>query len=150
MSAIILTLYAVPYSAECSDHTVGEVDDLIGGIVSYKLSQAGAGSIEEWLGGRRGGKVEVIVPKKGQKERLMELAHKNAALVLTQDSEKIKREELRTAGAMAQICGWIGLHGISRIESYDISNINGFQSVGSMVVFENGKLKEIGKQEIIL
>ena len=49
MSAIILSLYIVPFSAECSDHTVGEVDDLIGGIVSYKLGQAGAGSVEEWL-----------------------------------------------------------------------------------------------------
>ncbi|MCD7825699.1 MAG: excinuclease ABC subunit UvrC, partial [Clostridiaceae bacterium] len=92
--------------------------------------------VEQWLSGRRGSKVHVIVPKKGQKERLMELAHKNAALVLTQDSEKLRREEERTAGAMAQICGWIGLTGVSRIESYDISNINGFQSVGSMVVFE--------------
>ena len=84
----------------------------------------------------------VIVPKKGQKERLMELAHKNAALVLTQDSEKIRREEARTAGAMAQICGWLGMEGVTRIESYDISNINGFQSVGSMVVFEDGKPKK--------
>lgn len=72
----------------------------------------------------------------------MELAHKNAALILTQDSEKIRREEARTAGAMAQICGWLGMEGVTRIESYDISNINGFQSVGSMVVFENGKPKK--------
>ena len=98
--------------------------------------------IEEWLTQRRGSRVHVLVPKKGQKERLMELAHKNAALVLTQDSEKIKREEERTAGAMQQICGWLGLSGVSRIESYDISNINGFQSVGSMVVFEDGKPKK--------
>lgn len=109
-------------------------------MVEYELQDASL--IEEWLGGRRGGKVEVLVPKKGQKERLMELAHKNAALVLTQDSEKIRREEERTAGAMAQICGWIGLDGVKRIESYDISNINGFQSVGSMVVFEDGKPKK--------
>lgn len=72
----------------------------------------------------------------------MELAHKNAALVLTQDSEKLRREEARTAGAMAQICGWLGMEGVTRIESYDISNMNGFQSVGSMVVFENGKPKK--------
>ena len=109
-------------------------------MVEYELQDASL--IEEWLSGRSGGKVDVLVPKKGQKERLMELAHKNAALVLTQDSEKIRREEERTAGAMAQICGWIGLEGVSRIESYDISNINGFQSVGSMIVFEDGKPKK--------
>lgn len=109
-------------------------------MVEYELQDAAL--IEEWLTGRRGGRVHVLIPKKGQKERLMELAHKNAALVLTQDSEKIRREEERTAGAMAQICGWIGLEGVSRIESYDISNINGFQSVGSMVVFEEGKPKK--------
>ncbi len=109
-------------------------------MVEYELQDAGL--IEEWLAGRRGGKVRVLMPKKGQKERLMELAHKNAAMVLAQDSEKIRREEERTAGAMAQICGWIGLTGVSRIESYDISNISGFQSVGSMVVFEDGKPKK--------
>lgn len=106
-------------------------------MLEYEIQDAAL--IEEWLSQRRGGKVSVLVPKKGQKERLMELAHKNAALVLTQDSEKLRKEEERTAGAMAQICGWLGLQGISRIESYDISNINGFQSVGSMIVFENGK-----------
>ncbi len=109
-------------------------------MVEYELQDAGL--IEEWLAGRRGGKVRVLMPKKGQKERLMELAHKNAAMVLAQDSEKIRREEERTAGAMAQICGWIGLTGVSRIESYDISNISGFQSVGSRVVFEDGKPKK--------
>jgi excinuclease ABC subunit C len=106
-------------------------------MLEYEIQDSAL--IEEWLTKRRGSRVNVLVPKKGQKERLMELAHRNAALVLTQDSEKIRREEERTAGAMAQICGWLGLEGVSRIESYDISNINGFQSVGSMVVFENGK-----------
>lgn len=109
-------------------------------MLEYEIQDAAL--IEEWLTQRRGSKVSVLVPKKGKKERLMELAHKNAALVLTQDSEKIRREEERTAGAMAQICGWLGVDGVSRIESYDISNINGFQSVGSMVVFENGKPKK--------
>lgn len=109
-------------------------------MLEYEIQDAGL--IEEWLSGRRGSKVSVLVPKKGQKERLMELAHKNAVLVLTQDSEKLRREEERTAGAMQQICGWLGLAGVSRIESYDISNINGFQSVGSMVVFEGGKPKK--------
>ena len=109
-------------------------------MLEYEIQDARL--IEEWLGQRRGSKVSILVPKKGQKERLMELAHKNAALVLTQDSEKIRREEERTAGAMAQICGWLGIGEVVRIESYDISNINGFQSVGSMVVFEKGKPKK--------
>ena len=109
-------------------------------MVEYEIQDSHL--IEEWLTQRRGSKVSVIVPQKGQKERLMELAHKNAAMVLTQDSEKIRREEERTSGAMAQICGWMGIKGGLRIESYDISNINGFQSVGSMVVFENGKPKK--------
>ena len=108
-------------------------------MVEYEIQDALL--IEEWLSGRRGSKVSVLVPKKGQKERLMELAHKNAALILTQDSEKLRREEARTRGAMEEICAWIGLSGVKRIESYDISNINGFQSVGSMVVFEDGKPK---------
>ena len=109
-------------------------------MVEYEIQDSHL--IEEWLTQRRGSKVSVIVPQKGQKERLMELAHKNAAMVLTQDSEKIRREEERTSSAMAQICGWMGIKGVLRIESYDISNINGFQSVGSMVVFENGKPKK--------
>lgn len=109
-------------------------------MLEYEIQDARL--IEEWLSQRRGGKVSVLVPKKGQKERLMEMAHKNAALVLTKDSEKIRREEERTAGAMKQICQWLEIQGVSRIESYDISNINGFQSVGSMVVFEEGKPKK--------
>ena len=98
--------------------------------------------IEKGLSEKRGGKVSIIVPKKGQKERLVELAHKNAAMVLTKDMEKIKREEERTTGAMKQISGWLGLEDVSRVESYDISNISGFLSVGSMVVFDDGKPKK--------
>ena len=71
----------------------------------------------------------------------MELAQKNAELVLSQDKEKIKREELRTIGAMNQIGSWIGLSGIKRVEAYDISNISGVETVGSMIVYENGKPK---------
>ncbi len=95
--------------------------------------------LEKYLTGRRGQKVRIIVPKKGQKEKLVELAKKNADMVLSQDRDKIKREELRTIGAMNQVASWIGLSGIRRVEAYDISNISGFESVGSMVVFENGK-----------
>lgn len=97
--------------------------------------------ISQWLTAKRGQKVRIAVPQKGQKERLVELAKKNAALVLSQDKEKIKREELRTIGAMNQVGGWLGLEGIRRIEAYDISNISGFESVGSMVVYEDGKPK---------
>ncbi len=98
--------------------------------------------IRQWLSQRRGSKVKILVPKKGQKERLVELAHKNARLVLSQDAEKLRRESERTVGAMAEICEWIGLKDVHRVESYDISNISGFQSVGSMVVFEDGKPKK--------
>lgn len=97
--------------------------------------------IANFLTARRGQKVRFVVPKMGEKERLVELAEKNAKMVLSQDKEKIKREELRTIGAMNQIGSWIGLSGIKRVEAYDISNISGFESVGSMIVYENGRPK---------
>lgn len=97
--------------------------------------------IASFLTARRGQKVRFVVPKMGEKERLVELAEKNAKMVLSQDKEKIKREELRTIGAMNQIGLWIGLSGIKRVEAYDISNISGFESVGSMIVYENGRPK---------
>ena len=97
--------------------------------------------IAEWLTKRRGQAVKFLIPKKGQKERLVELAEKNAKLVLDQDKDKIKREELRTIGAMNQVGDWLGLEKVRRMEAYDISNISGFESVGSMVVFEDGRPK---------
>ena len=97
--------------------------------------------IASFLTARRGQKVRFVVPKMGEKERLVELAEKNAKMVLSQDKEKIKREELRTIGAMNQIGSWIGLSGIKRVEAYDFSNISGFESVGSMIVYENGRPK---------
>lgn len=97
--------------------------------------------IASFLTARRGQKVRFVVPKMGEKERLVELAEKNAKMVLSQDKEKIKREELRTIGAMNQIGSWIGLSGIKRVEAYDISNISGFESGGSMIVYENGRPK---------
>lgn len=109
-------------------------------MVEYEMEDASV--ISQWLSERRGSKVKILVPRKGQKERLVELAHKNARLVLSQDSEKLRREEERTTGAMREICSWIGLTDIHRVESYDISNISGFQSVGSMVVFEDGRPKK--------
>lgn len=97
--------------------------------------------IEQWLTARKGHRVYLRVPKIGTKEKLVELAKKNAALVLSQDREKIKREEGRTIGAMKEIAGLLGLAGVNRVEAFDISNTNGFESVGSMVVYEKGKPK---------
>lgn len=101
-----------------------------------------AAVIADWLTGIKKRKVSIITPKKGDKEKLVELAYKNAQMVLLQDGEKIKREEQRTIGAMQEIAGWLGLQGIRRAEAYDISNTNGIESVGSMVVFEDGKPKK--------
>ena len=97
------------------------------------------GLVGQWLTKCRGQNVKFVIPKKGQKERLVELAAKNALLVLSQDKEKIKREELKTIGAMNQVGEWLGLSGVKRIEAFDISNISGFESVGSMVVYEDGR-----------
>lgn len=97
--------------------------------------------ISRWLTERRGQKVKIVVPRKGEKERLVELAARNAALVLSQDKERIKKEELRTIGAMNQVGGLIGLDGVRRIEAFDISNTSGVESVGSMVVYEDGRPK---------
>lgn len=97
--------------------------------------------LEQWLTKKRGHKVTIHVPQKGMKEKLVELAARNAELVLGQDKEKIKREEGRTIGAVREIEGLLGLQGLSRMEAYDISNINGFETVGSMIVYEKGKPK---------
>ncbi len=97
--------------------------------------------IGQWLSARKGQKVRITVPKKGDKERLVELAEKNAALVLIQDNERNKREEMRTIGAMNQVAQWLGLENVRRMEAFDISNISGYESVGAMVVFENGRPK---------
>ena len=98
--------------------------------------------LEEWLTRKRGRKVTIRIPQKGMKEKLVELAGKNAQLVLSQDKEKIKREEGRTIGAVKEIEGLLGMKNLNRMEAYDISNINGFETVGSMVVYEKGKPKK--------
>lgn len=98
--------------------------------------------LEEWLSKRKGQKVYIRVPKKGTKEKLVEMAQKNAEIILRQDRERLKREEGRTIGAMKEIEGWLGLSDLVRIEAFDISNISGFQSVGSMIVYEKGKPKK--------
>ena len=97
--------------------------------------------IEEWLTTRREHKVRLRIPKKGTKEKLVELAQKNAQMVLKNDKERLKREEGRTIGAVKDLEKILGLTGIIRMEAYDISNTNGFDSVGSMVVYEYGKPK---------
>ena len=97
--------------------------------------------LEKWLGERRGGRVHIRIPQKGVKEKLVELAQKNARLVLDQDKEKLRREEGRTIGAVKEIEKLLDMKDIVRMEAYDISNINGFETVGSMIVYEKGKPK---------
>ncbi len=97
--------------------------------------------VERWLSNRKGARVHLTVPQKGQKERLVELAAKNAQLVLSQDRERIKREEGRTIGAVKEIEALLGISPLVRMEAFDISNTSGFANVGSMVVYEKGKPK---------
>lgn len=97
--------------------------------------------LEKWLTARRGQKVTIRVPKKGTKEKLVELAANNAQLVLSKDKERLKREEGRTIGAVKEIADLLHLEGINRMEAFDISNTNGFESVGSMIVYERGRPK---------
>ena len=97
--------------------------------------------LETWLSSKRGQKVTLRVPKKGTKEKMVELAQENARMVLAKDKERLKREEGRTIGAVKEIAALLGLDEIVRMEAYDISNTNGFESVGSMVVYERGRPK---------
>lgn len=97
--------------------------------------------LADWLGEKRGSRVYIRVPQKGMKEKLVELAQKNARMVLAQDREKIKREEGRTIGALKEIEQLLDMKGLNRVEAYDISNTSGFESVGSMIVYEKGKPK---------
>ena len=98
--------------------------------------------IAGWLSAKRGKKVYLRVPKKGEKERLVELAEKNASFVLQKDAERIVQQEKKTKGALQEIAGWLGLERLSRVEAFDISNTNGFENVASMVVFEDGRPKK--------
>lgn len=106
-------------------------------LLSEEIEEADL--LEEYLSERSGRKVKILTPKKGQKERLIELAAQNASMVLQKDSEKIALEEKRTRGAADEVAALLGLPQLGRTESFDISNISGFASVASMVVFENGK-----------
>ncbi len=97
--------------------------------------------VEEWLGKKRGAKVSIRTPQKGMKNKLVDLAARNAQMILDQDKEKIKREEGRTIGAVKEIEELLGMKELHRMEAFDISNINGFETVGSMIVYEKGKPK---------
>ncbi len=97
--------------------------------------------VEKWLSERRGSRTYLRVPKIGSKEKLVELAAQNAKHILEQDRERLKREEGRTIGAVKEIADILGLAHVERMEAFDISNINGFENVGSMIVFEKGKPK---------
>ena len=109
-------------------------------LIQEELEEAKV--ISEWLSGKRGNKVWLRFPKKGTKEKLVDLAARNAAMVLSQDKERIKREEGRTIGAVKEIASLLGMEKIVRMEAFDISNISGFENVGSMVVYEKGKPKK--------
>jgi excinuclease ABC subunit C len=98
--------------------------------------------LEEWLTAKKGVKVHILVPQRGQKAKLVEMARANAVNILKMDSEKIRLEEKRTTGAVKEIEQLIGIAGLKRMEAFDISNISGFQTVASMVVYENGKPKK--------
>ena len=111
------------------------------GIIMVQDELSEKDIISEWLTSRRGLKVSILVPKKGTREKMVELAFKNAQMVLDKDNERIKNEQKKTVGAMQEIADWLDLGTIKRVEAYDISNTNGIESVGSMVVFEDGRPK---------
>ena len=98
--------------------------------------------LEEWLSKLRGGRVHIIVPQKGEKHKMIDLARENAAVVLSRDLEKLKREEARTVGAAKELADMLGLPSADRLEAFDISNTSGYQSVASMVVFEKGRARK--------
>jgi excinuclease ABC subunit C len=98
--------------------------------------------LEDWLSKLRGGRVHIIIPQKGEKHKMIDLARENAAVVLSRDLEKIKREEARTVGAANELANMLGLPSANRLEAFDISNTGGYQSVASMVVFEKGRARK--------
>ena len=108
-------------------------------VVGEEVNDAGA--IEEMLSRRRGSMVNLFIPQKGDKKKLLELAYDNAKLVLNQDIERMKRKEKRTTLAVGEIADALGIKTADRMEAYDISNISGTLGVASMVVFEKGEPK---------
>ncbi len=98
--------------------------------------------LKQFLTQKRGNKVTFTTPKKGEKHKLVQLAWKNAMISFEQSGERLKREEQKTIGAIQEIQQALHLpQTLQRVEAYDISNTQGFESVGAMVVFENGKAK---------
>lgn len=108
-------------------------------IVEHEITDCGL--VEEYLSKRRGNQVKITIPAKGEKMQLLKLARDNAHLVLSQDTEKLKREQERTVGAAKELADLIGVPSARRLEAFDISHISGYHSVASMVVFEDGKAK---------
>lgn len=106
--------------------------------------------LEKWLGNRRGGRVHIVTPQKGEKSKMVDLARENAKVVLSRDIEKLKREEARTIGACRELADMLGLSSANRLEAFDISNTAGFQPVASMVVFEKGRAKKNGYRKFRL
>lgn len=96
----------------------------------------------EWLSGIRGSRTQLLSPKYGEKEKLVELAYKNARLVLNIDKERLKAEEARNTGAVNRLAAILNIAGLNRIEAYDISHISGFETVGAMIVYEHGVFKK--------
>lgn len=109
-------------------------------LIEYEISEQEL--IEEWLSKLRGGRVHIIVPQKGEKHKMIDLARENASVVLSRDLEKLKREEARTVGAANELADMLGLPSADRLEAFDISNTSGYQSVASMVVFEKGRARK--------
>lgn len=98
--------------------------------------------IEKFLTEKRGSKVWIKVPKKGDKKNLLDMVRNNAKIMLDQFKEKMVEEKELNKSALTELADVLGLDSLpARIEAYDISNIQGVDSVGTMVVFENGKAK---------
>ena len=111
-------------------------------LIEYEIEEKERDLIKEWLTERKGQKVEIRVPQKGEKSEMISLASKNASNAIVQLDEKKKRELRATVGAVEELRQLLEMDELNRIESYDISNTSGFESVGSMVVYEGGKPKK--------
>jgi excinuclease ABC subunit C len=109
--------------------------------IAVVSTQSEKASICAWLGKLAGRQVSIIIPQKGEKHKMLQLAQTNAELTMSQFGSHLKRENERNATALNELATALGLQSLDRIEAYDISNIQGYESVGSMVVFEKGKAK---------
>lgn len=99
--------------------------------------------IETWLTSLRGGKVEIIIPQRGEKRELLRMVKKNALDMTTKYSNQYMRKQKNALVALEELRDYLHLRDTpTRLEAYDISNISGVESVGSMVVFEKGLPKK--------